>query len=550
MTTKNGGKMLQQRLRAWKHILPVFLIGFVCLGLVQGDAAAKKNRKKARERALKKEMESPYKKWLRQEVPYIITDEERGTFETLSTDDEREQFIELFWERRNPSPGDSENEFREEYYRRIAYANERFSSGWPGWKTDRGRIYIMYGPADEVESHPTGGNYQRPYEEGGGMTTTYPWEKWRYRYIDGIGNNVEIEFVDKTSTNEYRMAMSPNEKDAMANTPGAGLTLAESLGFSSKAKRLQGMGGGMEPRYYSRRMSQFERLDMYAKIFKPPVVKFGDLQALVTSKLSGNLLPFQVRTDFVKMTGDSVLTPITIQMANRDLQFEEKDGVMQATVSIYGRLSTLGGRVAEVFEDAMQLDVPSTIFDKYVNKKSVYQKALPLQPGRYKLTIVLKDENSENMGTTDLVVRVRRYEDDVLSASSLILATHIGPVPTSQVGTGPFVIGVTKVRPAVDRKFTKSQDMGIFLQVYNLGLNEASGKSSAEIQFNLMSGGKTVLSSSEKVPENYPEAGQQIIIQKTMPLKQLKPGKYSLEVKITDHVKTQTLNPSESFEIY
>ncbi len=542
--------MLLQGRRTWKQILLVFLAGFVCLGLVQGDAAAKKNRKRARQRALRKEMESPYKKWLKQEVPYIITDDERRTFKVLATDDERELFIEQFWERRNPSPGNSENEFREEYYRRIAYANERFASGWPGWKTDRGRIYIMYGPADEVESHPTGGSYQRPYEEGGGMTTTYPWEKWRYRYIEGIGPNVEIEFVDPSGTGEYRMAMSPNEKDALAMVPGAGLTMSERMGLTSKANRRPGLGGGMEPMYNSRRLSQFERLDLYSKIFKPPAVKFGDLQAVVTSKLSGNLLPFQVRTDFVKITGDSVLTPITIQLANRDLQFEEKEGVMQAMVSIYGRLTTLGGRVAEVFEDALQLDVPASIFDKYVNKKSVYQKAVPLPPGRYKLSVIVKDEKSENMGTTDLVVPIRRYVEDVLSVSSLILATHIGPVPTSRVGTGSFVIGATKVRPAVDRKFTKNQDIGIFMQVYNLGLDEASGKSSAEIQYNLMSGGKTVLSSSEKVPEDYPQARQQITIQKTMPLKQLEPGKYSLEVKITDHVKTQTLKPSESFEVY
>ena len=165
-------------------------------------------QERKRQKAILKEMESAYKKWLSEEVPYIISYEERAAFRKLSTDDEREQFIEQFWERRNPNPGNLENEFKEEYYRRIAYANERFASGFPGWKTDRGRIYIMYGPADEVESH-SGGQYVRNNEEGGGVTSAYPFEKWRYRYIDGIGQDIILEFVDPTMTGEFRMTMDP-----------------------------------------------------------------------------------------------------------------------------------------------------------------------------------------------------------------------------------------------------------------------------------------------------------------------------------------------------
>ncbi len=544
--------MFLRGLRPIRSIFFALLSSLILLGLAQGDAAAKKNRDKARRRALKREMESPYKKWLKKEVPYIITSEELSTFKTLNTDEEREQFIETFWERRNPDPGSPENEFREEYYRRIAYANERFASGFPGWKSDRGRIYIMYGPADEVESHPAGGSYTRPVEEGGGSTQTYPWEKWRYRYIDGVGTNVELEFVDRSMTGEYRMAMSPHEKDALANVPGGGLTISEQMGLQTKSDRRMGLGGGMEPGrdYQYMRTSPFERLSLYAKIFRPPSVKFRDLQAIVSSRYSANLVPFQVRTDFVKITEETILTPITIQMKNRDLQFEENDGVMQARLSIYARLTTLSGRVAEVFEDAMQLDVPSRIFDKFADKKSVYQKALPLRPGRYRLSIVLKDENSENVGMLDLPVHVRRYDGESLASSSLILATHMSPVPTSRVGSGIFVIGATKVRPSVDRRFARGADMGIYMQVYNLGLDEGSGKASAEIEFNVLSRGNKILSFTENVPENYSSSRSQITVQKSMPLNQLEPGKYTLQMKITDKVKNQTLTPSENFEIY
>ncbi len=182
-----------------------------------------KQRRKQEEK-LRKELETPYKKWMNEDVGYIITDEERAVFKRLGTDDERQQFIEQFWLRRDPTPDTEENEYKEEHYRRIAYANDRFASGIPGWKTDRGRIYITFGPPDEIESHPSGGSYQRPFEEGGGQTSTYPFEKWRYRYIDGIGTDVNIEFVDTTMSGEYHMSMDPSEKDALLYVPNAGLT--------------------------------------------------------------------------------------------------------------------------------------------------------------------------------------------------------------------------------------------------------------------------------------------------------------------------------------
>src|SRR3982751_2221988 len=144
-------------------------------------------QKRQAEARLKKELETPYKRWLNEEVVWIITPEERTAFGRLATDDERQQFIEQFWLRRDPTPDTEENEFKEEHYRRIAWANDRFASGIPGWKTDRGMIYIKYGAPDETEEHPTGGPGVRPIEEGGGETTYFPYEKWRYRYLDGVG---------------------------------------------------------------------------------------------------------------------------------------------------------------------------------------------------------------------------------------------------------------------------------------------------------------------------------------------------------------------------
>ncbi len=544
--------------RWWSVCLWVLFSGFMALGLALPvlSAAPQEQEKpskaeKRRQKAIQKEMESPYKKWLSEEVPYIITSEERAAFKKLSTDDEREQFIENFWERRNPNPGSPENEFKEEYYRRIAYANEHFASGIQGWRTDRGRIYIMYGPADEVDSHPSGGSYLRPQEEGGGETATYPFEQWRYRYIDGIGTNIILEFVDPTMSGEYHLTMDPGEKDALLHVPNAGLTDMESMGMASKADRFSrtdGMTIGQSMTGTPESMNEFTRLDLYAKIWSPPAVKFNDLRAVVTSKISAQLLPFDVRTDFLRVTDETVLTPITLQVAYRDLQFQNKDGVMHGVMDIYGQVTSLGGRNVNTFEKSLVLDVPEHEFQHFLERKAVYQEAIPLRPGRYKLSLVLKDNLSAHMGSMEIGLVVPRFDENKLSNSSLILADLIQPLPTNQVGTGPFVIGGTKVRPSVNQTFTRDQKLGIYMQVYNLSLDAKTHKPSLDVEYDLLKDGKSLLAQPEDEAK-LKDASQQFTLEKQMPLSVLQPGKYTVQIKVTDKITKQTLLPSTTFEV-
>ena len=281
---------------------------------------------------------------------------------------------------------------------------------------------------------------------------------------------------------------------------------------------------------------------------QPPSVKFNDLKTSVISRLSAQLLPFDVRTDFIRVTEDSVLTPITIQIANRDLHFDNKEGVMHAVMEIYGEITTLSGRRAGTIEDALALDVPENDFQRYVDRKSVYQKVVPLRPGPYKLSLILKDNISGNMGSLDLSFRVPRIDEEQLATSSLILADLVQPLPTSQVGTGPFVIGGTKVRPSVKQQFTRDQSLGIYLQVYNLGIDPETHKPVANIQFEITRDGKALLNNTEEVAKMN-NAAQQITLQKTMPLKALRPGKYTVQIVVRDNVKNQTLSPVTTFEV-
>jgi GWxTD domain-containing protein len=510
--------------------------------------------KRKREDKLRKELEGPYRKWLNEDVSYIITDEERTAFKRFSTDEEKEQFIEQFWLRRDPSPDTAENEFKEEHYRRIAYANERYASGIPGWKTDRGRIYITFGPPDEIESHPSGGSYERPMEEGGGTTSTYPFEKWRYRWIEGINTDVNIEFVDPTMTGEYRMTMDPSEKDALMMVPNAGLTLNEQMGLSSKADRFNRtdgtrLGTGDSPLPNS--MNQFERLEQFAKLQKPPAVKFKDLESAVSSSIRYNTLPMQVRADFMKMTNSTIQTNVTLQFDKKDLQFQTKDGVSKSVINIYARVTSMARRVVNVFEDVVSVEVPAELLTQAAVGQSVYQKSIFLAPGMYRLNVVAKDIIGNNMNNYEVALNIPRYEDEKLGASSLILADQIEKVPTRSIGTGQFVIGTSKVRPRLSESFKREEKMGLYLQLYNFSPDEKTQKPNGTIDYEIVKKGNNekVLEFSEELNTLENASATQVTIEKILPLKSMEPGQYLLRLKVTDKNTKQILNQAAAFTV-
>ena len=513
---------------------------------------SEKERKK-REEKLRKELETPYKNWLNVDVGYIITDEERQAFKRFATDEERQQFIEQFWLRRDPSPDTEENEYKEEHYRRIAYANERYASGIPGWKTDRGRIYITFGPPDEIESHPSGGSYQRPIEEGGGTTSTFPFEIWRFRYIEGIGNDVLIEFVDPTMTGEYRMTMDPSEKDALLYVPNAGLTMNEQMGMSSKADRFSRtdgtrLGTGNTP--LPSRMNQFERLQRFAMLQKPPPVKFKDLEAQVNSVVRFNTLPMLVRTHFMPVTSASVISGVTLQFDRKDLQFAQKDNISKATVNIYARITSMARRVVNVFEDVVTVEVPTEMLPQMIKGASMYQKSVPLPPGKYRLNIVAKDIVGGNLNTYEMALDVPRFDEEKLSSSSLILADQIEKVPTKSIGTGQFVIASNKVRPRVNDTFTREERLGIYMQLYNFQGDEKTQKPNGTVNYEIVKAGSNqkVFEYSEEAV-NMPGSSTQVIVEKLLPLKTLEPGVYMLNVVAQDKNRNQSVTNSASFTV-
>lgn len=481
-----------------------------------------------------------YKKWMENDVAYIITPEEKKAFKALATDEERENFIENFWRRRDPNPDTEENEYREEYYERIAYANEHYASGIPGWKTDRGRTYIAWGKPDSVESHPSGGSYDRPSYEGGGTTTTYPFEIWFYRHLEGVGDGLEIEFVDPTGTGEYRLARNADEKDALRMVPGAGMTTSESLGLSDKADRITGVGGGQTQNYMREQDSPFRRLEIMTKLQTPPSVRFGDLGALAGSEvtvLDKDPLDFDVRVDFFRQSEDRVITAFTIQTSNKELTFEDSGSLQQATMNIFGRITAVSGKRSGVFEDSVSTSATASELADLRDRKSIYQKAVALTPGTYKVDVAVRDVKSGNKGLVNLGFVVPRYDDKKLSTSSMVLTSKLRPTDERDIGR-MFVIGNAKVIPKLDGVYKQGQEVGVYMQVYNSEIDQTTLRPAVDVQYVLTKDGKEILRQAEDW-SGLSDSGQRLTLARLLPTAGLSPGDYEIKIQVKDKVRTE-----------
>ncbi|HSR67810.1 MAG TPA: GWxTD domain-containing protein [Acidobacteriota bacterium] len=499
------------------------------------------------------EAEDYYRKWLEEDVVYIITEEERQVFESLATLEEKDQFIEQFWRSRDPNPQTAENEFKSEHYRRISYVNERYFSGEPGWKTDRGMIYIKFGEPDSVERQPFGGPYRRPNSEGGGETTTLPWERWWYRHIPGIGEDVEIEFVDKGFSNDYRIALNPNEKDAFLYVAGHGNTQEEFDGNWTRFDRISAPLGLVDrdsPFVHSNDLP-FRRLRRFAQLTKAPEIENPRLREIVDSAVHYEELPFSFRSHWLR-AGDQALVPLTVSVDHKDLRFGADGQGEEARLNIFGRVKSLQGRIVSIFEDSVEQSRSDT--QGLAPGRSLYQKLLVLEPGRYRLDLVVEDAYGGGVGTLQTGLIIPRLAEDKLAASPVILVDRVEPIAQDFDPSQPpemFVLGTLKVLPHLGDVVAEKRHLMFYFQLYNAGIDGSTRLPSLDLSYQLVDEEGSVV--AEKSDEGADRAsyisGQRIAFLEYLDLRKAASPSLQLKIEVTDKVTGQSLIISEPVRI-
>jgi hypothetical protein len=264
-----------------------------------------------------------------------------------------------------------------------------------------------------------------------------------------------------------------------------------------------------------------------------------------------------VRTDFVKVTESMDLVPVTLQMKNRDITFVTKDGVAKGVVNILGRVTTLTHKTVQTFEDTVEVEQPSELLEKSLEQQSVYWKALPLQPGLYRLDIAIKDVNNpDHVGVYGKGIEVPTFHDEKLGTSTLILADRMNLVSSREIGSGSFIIGNTFIRPRVSANaahpasFKRGQDLNFWMQVYNLGIDETTKSNQATVTYQITdTTANTVVLEKQLESKDLGEHSDQLTVEKTLPMAGLQPGKYKVTIKINDAISKQEIVQSAPFVV-
>jgi GWxTD domain-containing protein len=486
-------------------------------------------------RKQKKPERNPSLDWAEKDVGPIITPEELAAWKKLKTEEEREAFRKIFWDLRDTDPDTEENEYRTAYYERFAYVNEHYTSGRPGYLTDRGRIYLIHGKPDEIESHPSGGSYVMPSYQGGDTITAYPFEIWFYRHVADVGSGIELEFVDRSGSGDYRLVNSADEKNALANVPGqrqsAGLANINTSGFQ------RAQDNPIEIMLIQTGMLRAPRVD-----FTPDTIAGSN--ALIDN--SGQIA-VGVRVDSFRQSDQSGVAAITVQTSNSDLTFVPSGGAESARLNIFGRITAVDGRPVANFQDAVTTNATTAELIDIKGRKSAYQKVIALRPGFYKVDILVRDLNSNTVGIQKIGFEIPKFNTASVALSSLVLATRLENMGSRPPG-GMFTIGDKKVLPNLSGEFRQGQGVGLYAQIYNATIDQITLRPAVEVNYSIRKNGAEVFHQIEDW-NGMGDSGQRLNLARIFSTAALTPGAYQLVVMVKDQVSGQTLQQAADFSI-
>jgi hypothetical protein len=216
-------------------------------------------------------------------------------------------------------------------------------------------------------------------------------------------------------------------------------------------------------------------------------------------------------------------------------------------MNIFGRITAVSGKRSGIFEDSVTTTATSEELAESRGRKSVYQKAVALTPGTYKVDVVVRDVVSGNKGIVNQGFTVPRYDEKKLSTSTLILASKLRTTDERDIG-GMFVIGSAKVIPNLSGVYKQGQEVGVYLQVYNAGIDQTTLRPAVDVDYILMKGGKQVL----KQPEDWSglsDSGQRLTLARLLPTDSMPTGDYEIKVIMKDRVSGQIVENKGKFTI-
>ena len=476
------------------------------------EAAALAGRAEASAQA-KEPLSEASKQWVEEVVPYIITPREKEVFLSLPTEADRGQFIETFWKKRDPNPQTPENEFKQEYYRRIALANKFFSvGGIPGWRTDRGHFFILLGPPKEIERDLSPSSSVLTISQG-------PMETWQYWDLPNpnLPYNLEITFVDKFGTGNYVLAQAMNVD--------------------------QGRDRAFDP---SQLTFQFNYLETISEALKNPFENLEKLKGIITTQVNYNLVPFAQTAFCFKGTEKKTLVPLLIALPYASLPSKRTGYDYFFSLNVTINVSNSLGQV--VFEASKDLNFKRTATELQGLPDSAFhfQTSFSLDPGSYRLHLLVLDNYSGKVGTSHLPLDVPDFFAEGPVLSDIILIREAGPTDERPEGKKEGLAEAV-LHADTERTFRVGEEMGLFLEVYNLTLAGASGMNKFRAEYVFVRSGTEIV--RVPAPPIAPLAQRDCRIQASFRLKNFEPGDYVLRAVVTDENSGRSVSRDVPFQI-
>ncbi len=464
----------------------ITIFSLVVLSLAANSTApAQENQSERELQALSdSELDKAMDKWIRDYVRYIITEEEKVEWKGLSNRDDKVMFIEHFWQRRDPTPETRENEYRAEYIQRWLYVKQHFTAGKPGWRTDRGRIYLMLGAPSSVERNPFGRN-----------RTERPSEVWYYNSINNrnLPASVDISFVDFMGYGDYEIVTDLDQTARFNSSFGIAMNNldAYALRRMGDVRPVEDVVSTMwdearitHPELLSRDLFELQR--ELSEIAETPKLNVRPLREVVRTEIARGDLSFALSAGIFKAAAGNGFVPVTIAVPLSNISFRETPERRDYEIELYARVH--GDNGSDTYEEELKISFPRDEIAGHADADYVYQFWFTVPPGQYKLNLTIRDNLSGSVGHQQEEISVPVFDGGSLAMSDMIVADQVSEAPENEIArrneAAPFRFANLRVIPNVKREIpSNKKEFFLYFHVYNFSTAGEDSTSDLAVQY-------------------------------------------------------------------